>query len=94
MPIKVTFDQLAATEQQIQSTFGQVNQQMDDLKRYLAPMVQTWQGAASENYNAAQHKWDAAAADLNNVLNAIGRALGQANEGYQSTEKSNAQRFA
>ncbi len=92
-PIKVTFSQLAATQDQVRSTVSNINSQLADLKNYLTPMVSTWSGSAAENYNAAQAQWDRAAADLNAVLNAIGNALGQANEGYQATEKSNASRW-
>ena len=92
-PIKVTFSQLAATQDQVRNTVSNINTQLADLKNYLAPLVSTWSGSAAENYNAAQAQWDRAANDLNAVLNAIGSALGQANEGYQATEKSNASRW-
>ena len=73
---------------------GSVNGSLADLKSYLQPMVSTWSGTASEAYNAKQAQWDQAANDLNEVLSAIGRALGAANEGFQQTEHSNASRFA
>ncbi|SDJ43161.1 WXG100 family type VII secretion target [Frankineae bacterium MT45] len=92
-PIKVTFSQLAATQDQVRSTVSNINTQLADLKSYLNPLVQTWSGAAADNYNAAQAQWDRAAEDLNQVLSAIGNALGSANEGYQQTEKSNASRW-
>ena len=92
--IKVTFAQLQATQEQVQGTVTSVNGLLGDLKSYLAPMVSTWTGAAAENYNARQAQWDQAANDLNEVLAAIGRALGSANEGFQSTESQNASRFS
>jgi 6 kDa early secretory antigenic target len=92
-PIKVTFGQLAATQDQVRATVGNVNGQLADLKSYLSPLVQTWTGSAAENYNAAQRQWDQSAADLNAVLSAIGGALGTANDGYQVTEGQNASRW-
>lgn len=92
-PIKVTFSQLAATQDQVRGTVSNINAQLADLKNYLSPMVSTWTGAAAENYNAAQAQWDQAANDLNAVLSSIGGALGEANDGYQATEKSNASRW-
>ncbi len=92
-PIKVTFSQLAATQDQVRNTVSNIGNQLTDLKSYLNPLVQTWSGVAAENYNALQAQWDRAAVDLNQVLSAIGTALGNANEGYQSTEKSNASRW-
>lgn len=92
--IKVTFGQLQATQEQVQGTVASVNGLLGDLKSYLAPMVATWTGQAAENYNAKQAQWDQASNDLNEVLAAIGRALGSANEGFQTTENQNASRFA
>ena len=92
--IKVTFAQVQATQEHAQSTVANINNSLADLKSYLAPLVQTWEGAAAQNYNAKQQQWDQAANDLNEVLSAIGRALGAANEGFQSTESQNASRFA
>lgn len=92
-PITVSFAQLQATQEQVRSTVNNVNTQLNDLKNYLRPMVQEWTGSAAENYNHAQQQWDKSAADLNQVLSAIGQALGQANDGYQQTEKSNASRW-
>lgn len=92
--IFVTFGELQATQEHVQSTVSSVNTALSDLKSYLQPMVSTWTGSAADNYNALQAKWDQSANDLNQVLAAIGRALGQANEGFQTTESSNAARFA
>lgn len=91
--ITVTFAEIQATEEKVQSTVSSVNTQLSDLKAFLAPMVSTWTGAASESYQALQNQWDSAANDLNLVLAAIGRAVGEANAGFQSTESSNAARF-
>ena len=92
--IKVTFAQVQATQEHAQQTVTFMNNSFSDLKSYLAPMVSTWSGQAAENYNAKQAQWDAASRDLNEVLAAIGRALGAANEGFQTTESQNASRFA
>ncbi len=53
----------------------------------------TWEGEASASYQVLQKKWDAAAADLNSVLQRIGAALAETNSDFQSTEKANAARF-
>jgi 6 kDa early secretory antigenic target len=92
--IKVTFGQLQATQEHTQQTVASMNTQLEDLKSYLAPIVSTWTGQAAENYNAKQQQWNQASTDLNEVLAAIGRALGSVNEGYASTESQNASRFS
>jgi 6 kDa early secretory antigenic target len=91
--IAVTFAELQATQEQTQATVAGIAGSLADLKAYLAPMVATWQGAAASDYRVVQARWDRAAADLNDVLAAIGRALGAANEGFQATESQNAARF-
>ena len=92
--IKVTFAQVQATQEHTQQTVASINNSLQDLKSYLAPMVYTWEGQAATNYNAKQAQCDQAANDLNEVLAAIGRALGSANEGFQTTESQNASRFS
>lgn len=91
--IGVNFGSLSGTQQRVAMTSTQITSQLDDLKRFLAPMVSTWTGDAATAYGEKQRQWDAAAADLNTVLGAIGKAVGQANDGYQSTERANAARF-
>lgn len=87
------FGRLAGTQQHIVTTVGQVNGSLADLKSYLAPMVATWEGEASVNYQALQAKWDSASNDLNAVLQRIGAALAETNDQFLTTEKSNASRF-
>ena len=91
--ILVTFGEIGNAQQSVVTTAQQMNQQLEDLKRFLQPMVATWSGAAAEQYQAQQRKWDTAAADLNQVLSQIGVALGHANEQYQRVEQANAARW-
>jgi WXG100 family type VII secretion target len=92
--ILVTFGEIANAQGSVASTSQRINAQLEDLKRMLAPMVAGWQGQAATDYQAKQRQWDTAAADLNQVLNQIGVALGHANEGYQQVENANASRWA
>ena len=92
--IQVTFGELENARGSIQTNWSNITRELDDLKRYLQPMVQTWSGEASTAYQAQQAKWDQSAADLNQVLNQIGVALGTSNENFQSAERTNASRYA
>lgn len=87
--IKVTFSGLATAQADIAGATGRIQQQLDDLKRYLAPMVATWDGEAATFYRERQRTWDTSAADLAAVLAQIGQALGMANERYRTAEGSN-----
>jgi 6 kDa early secretory antigenic target len=91
--ILVTFGELANAQQSVTRIAGQLTAQLEDLRRYLAPLVASWSGQAAQDYQAKQHQWDTAAADLNQVLSQIGVALGHANEGYQQVERANASRW-
>ncbi|MGH3914561.1 MAG: WXG100 family type VII secretion target [Pseudonocardiaceae bacterium] len=92
--IQVTFGELENARGSIQTTWSNISRELDDLKRYLAPMVETWTGEASIAYQAQQAKWDQAAHDLNQVLNQIGVALGTSNENFQAAENANRARYA
>jgi WXG100 family type VII secretion target len=92
--ILVTFGELENARSSIQTTWTNINREMEDLKRFLQPMVATWTGEASSAYQAHQAKWDRSAADLHMVLNQIGVALGTSNENYQAGEAANKGRWA
>jgi WXG100 family type VII secretion target len=92
--ILVTFSELESARSSIQATWTNINREMQDLKRYLQPMVDTWTGDASIAYQAHQAKWDRSAADLNQVLNQIAIALGTSNENYQAGEAANRARWS
>lgn len=92
--ILVTFGELESARSSIQTTWTNISREMDDLKRYLQPMVETWTGEAATGYQAHQAKWDRSAADLNQVLNQIGVALGTSNDNYQAGESANRARWS
>jgi WXG100 family type VII secretion target len=72
------------------SVAGQIEQQLGDLKGYLAPLVASWTGEASSDYQALQQKWNTSADDLHAVLRQIAAALRTASQNYVSGEQSNA----
>jgi WXG100 family type VII secretion target len=90
----VTFAELANAAQTIQSTSNNLNSRLDDLKSQLTPIASSWSGTAAENYQVQQRKWDQAQADLNQVLQAISKAVESAHDAYQQTESANAQSWA
>jgi WXG100 family type VII secretion target len=88
--VLVTFAALAEAAQQIQSTYNNLNTKLNDLESQLRPVVASWTGNASSDYQAQQQKWNAAQTDLNNVLQAIGKAVEAAHDAYTQTETTNA----
>lgn len=92
--ILVTFSAIQQAQADCAGTAANLNGRLSDLKAYLAPMVATWSGAAAENYNVKQQQWDRAAADLNEILVQISRALGAAGDDFEAAENANARIWA
>jgi ESAT-6 family protein len=81
--VLVTVGELASARESITTTWNNVSQELEELKSYLKPMVDTWTGEESIAYQALQAQWDQSAKDLNQVLNQIGVALGTSNGNYR-----------
>jgi WXG100 family type VII secretion target len=71
-----------------------IDQQLDHLRSYLAPLAATWTGQASGDYHSLQARWDAAAAGLNAVLREMAAALRTAHGNYAQVEATNASIWA
>lgn len=82
--IKYGFGSLAGAAADIESSSRTIGSQLEDLKAQLKPMVASWEGEAAESYQAHQAKWDTAAAELNEILSTIGRAVDEGNERMQA----------
>lgn len=78
----------------IAASSANINGKLADLKAYLAPLVAEWDGAAAEAYQGQQAKWNAAANELNQVLEAIGRAVGAGNDDMNATNNRAAASWA
>ena len=91
--IKVTFAALETAQSDVSGVATRMTARLEDLKRFLTPMVTTWDGQAATDYQAKQRQWDTAAANLATVLGQIGVALASANESYRQVEQTNAARW-
>jgi ESAT-6 family protein len=87
--IKVTFGSIDTAASDTDSIAANLNQQLDDLKGYIRPLVASWAGDAATNYQALQQKWDTSAADLNGVLRQIANTLRTSNQNYSTAETAN-----
>lgn len=86
--IKVTFAEIQQASSDITNSANTVEQHLNDLKNKIAPIVADWTGDASTAYQDAQNRWNQAAADFHQTLQAIGVAVRQAAEGYEGAEGS------
>ena len=87
--IRVTFESVMGAAGDTDAIAGQIEQQLGELKGYLAPMVASWSGQASSDYQALQARWDSSAADLHAVLRQIAGALRTAHGNYRLAESQN-----
>ena len=90
----VTFGAIDAAASDTDTIASQIDGQLDDLKSYLAPLVASWEGQASGDYQALQAKWDTSAAELNQVLRQIAANIRTANQNYGDAERTNAAMWA
>lgn len=92
--IVVNFAALRAAAEDIRSTVGKMNSELDGLKQGLQPMLATWGGEAQEAYYARQRQWDSAASDLNTLLTQIQNAVSRSADIMDARERANQARFA
>jgi ESAT-6 family protein len=87
--ILVTPSALAEGAADTDNVASQIDQQLSDLRTYIAPLVATWDGTAAMDYQALQNRWTTNLADLNTVLRQIANALRIAEQNYNSCESTN-----
>ncbi|MCW4352525.1 WXG100 family type VII secretion target [Hoyosella sp. YIM 151337] len=86
--IKYNFGQIDTLRADIAASTAQMNAALADLRSYLGPLVADWTGGAAEAYQVQQRRWDDAAQGLNQVLDAIGRAVGAGNDQMAAAERA------
>lgn len=92
--IVVQFAQLHSAATDCRTTANTMTSQLDGLKQQIAPMVATWEGDAQAAYGARQAEWDAAAADLRDLLARIANACDASADIMMAREQANANKFA
>lgn len=84
--ILATFDPILQASTDVNDSVGKVDTTLDDLRSYLAPIMESWQGDAQLTYHELQNRWNEAAGGLRDVLQQISRHLGTTYEQYRSVE--------
>ena len=77
--IKYEFGAIEGAAADIKSTAARMNNELEQLKSSLQPMVSTWEGESAAAYQEAQNKWDRAAEELNAILATISGTVDQGN---------------
>ncbi len=91
--VRVDLAQIAASGRDVAELRRRLQMQLDGRAAYVRPLVHSWTGAAAERYAARQAQWDAAADKFAQVLELIGRALGDAAGDFGAAEDSNRRRW-
>src|SRR5690606_18662264 len=73
--ILVTFESIQRASSDVANTVRRTEANLEQLRADLAPMVATWEGGASTDYQVLQRRWDQAAADLRDTLQQISAHL-------------------
>jgi WXG100 family type VII secretion target len=83
------FGALQQGEADFRQTYAATKQTLDELASDLERTLAEWQGDAQVAYHQAKAQWDAAAAHMATVMNALGGVIGTAHENYTGAERSN-----
>lgn len=76
--LSYNFDEIDATVlRDIQSTASQLGGHLDELRRQVAPLQETWSREAASACQSEQARWQHAAAALHEILVNLGRAVQQ-----------------
>lgn len=86
---KVNFGALTEGQQAFVRTYGELNDRLNKLEKYLESHLSEWEGDAVQAYWDAKKVWDAACQDIANTINRMGSAIGNANQNYQDAENAN-----
>lgn len=83
---RAVFGQLLTSVADFASIHSQMVSTLSDLEHDLQGSLSAWQGDAQEAYWAAKAKWDAAAGNMENVLNQLRIVIGEAHANYTAAE--------
>jgi ESAT-6 family protein len=86
--VKVTFDTIDTAASDITTTATNLRNQLDDLRKYVQPLVASWTGEAATNYQNLQNQWHTSADQLHQILVQIATTLSTVNNNYRTVEKN------
>ena len=87
---RAQFGSLQQGESDFQQIYSQLTSTISTLDSQLRANLAQWDGPAREAYYVAKAQWDAAEANMAQVLTNLRGVIGTAHENYTSTEAANA----
>jgi WXG100 family type VII secretion target len=89
--IAMSYEELDAATAEIAQRSGSMTSTLADLRSQLDAL--DWEGADKAAYEEAKAQWDSSFEKINDILEAVGRAVDNAKQRYEETERANAGRF-
>lgn len=86
---RVVFSAMEQGEADFKQTYSSLVNEVSTLETQLQGNLAEWNGSAQQAYHEAQAQWNAAMADMQQVLSQLGVVIGAANTNYQAAETAN-----
>ena len=91
--LRVNHAGLEAAAADLRATVGQIDDRLNRLESELAPLRSDWTGQAQQSYTAAKARWDAAIAEMKDLLDQTSHSVAQSNADYQAADRRGAAAF-
>jgi len=75
------------------ATVQEIDERLNLLENELTPLRNDWVGSAQQAYATAKGRWDAAIAEMKEVLAHMSQAVHQSNEEYRAADGRGAASF-
>ena len=83
------FGTLQQGEADFQRTYSSLQTEVSSLESQLRSSLSRWDGSAQAAYYQAQTQWNAAMANMAQILSQLGAVIGTANDNYLNAESRN-----
>ena len=87
-------EQVNGLAAQIRTGANGIREDLNTLESKIAPVRDSWSGAAQAAYDEAQRKWNKELAEMQQLLENIASKTEQISSGYTDTDSQAAKRFA
>jgi WXG100 family type VII secretion target len=91
---RVMFSSMEQGEADFKQTYTSLQNEVSTLESQLQSNLSEWIGSAQTAYHQAQAQWNAAMANMQQVIAQLGAVVGTANSNYSTAEASNTSRWA
>jgi 6 kDa early secretory antigenic target len=91
--LRVDHDGLDAAAADLFATVQEIDDRLNRLEDELTPLRADWVGNAQQAYASAKSRWDAAIAEMKELLGQTSQAVHQSNEEYRAADRRGAASF-